>query len=252
MLLHTEAPPALSSVTLLRRYPADDVRRMQFQFEDEFSELIGKQQAQPIGPFDGPPNQPRFVLTDGKRTLAVSNISAQLSLDFGKALPPGQNLSRVLQRPAAIMDAALKKILGHQQKACSAIIVIWFAADRDLNRLGKELATDVLKATFSDPVVWSSVGVGIQSKGFNRTIEVSPVKTFQAAALTGNRILSFDSDFDQPDQSGLQIKLDVNTKPQLDDPQKAAFSSIIPILVQSIETDLPLIVPNQLVGALAK
>ena len=97
LVLHTEAPPTLSSVTLIRRYPAEDVRRMQFQFEDEFSDLIGKP-AQQLPPFDPSPAHPRFFLSDGKRTLTVSNNSAQLSLDFGKALPPGQTLSRALQR----------------------------------------------------------------------------------------------------------------------------------------------------------
>jgi hypothetical protein len=150
---------------------------------------------------------------------------------------------------AETMDKAFQKILGHQKKAYSAIVIIWFAAERDLDRLGKELAEHTLKPTFSVPVVWSNLGVGIQDRGFNRTIEVSPVKTFQAITTPGTNVLSFDTDFDQAEASGLQIKLDVNTKPQINDPPKQAFSSIIPVLVRSIETDLPLIVPAKLDGS---
>lgn len=224
---------------------------MQFLFEDEFSKLIGRP-AQPLPTLNAPGNQPRFIITDGKRTLAVSNVSAQLTLDFGKSLPSGQSMAGVLKRPAAEMDAALDKIFAHQKRAYSAIIVVWVAPNPNLERLAQELAGVLIKPTFSETITTASIVLGLQAGEFNRTVEVSQYKTWLRMAALGAPFLAVDQDFDPPDDLGLQIKLDVNNKQLMDAPPKGALSAIIPIFVSSIENDLPSLVTPELVAKLPK
>jgi hypothetical protein len=187
-----------------------------------------------------------------ERELCLYRIfSVQLTLDFGKSLPADQSFKSILSRPAATMDTALDKILGHQKKAYSAIIVVWTVTEPNLEKLARDLADDILKPKFADKILSFNTTLGLQAQGFNRTIEVSQFSGWRRVAPLGEA-LSLDPDFDAPDDQGLQIKLDVNTKPSVDNPHKGAFSSIIPIFVQSITDDLPPLVTPNLVAALPK
>src|SRR5207245_864921 len=99
--------------------------------------------------------------------------SAQLNLDFGSTLPSKASLDDVLDRPASAMDTALDKILAHQKTAYSAIIIVWVAGKQSsLETIATELAAQVLKPTFSDDVVGTSISLGLSKAGFNRTIEI--------------------------------------------------------------------------------
>ena len=158
----------------------------------------------------------------------------------------------MLARPASVMDAGLEKILGHQKTAYSAIIIVWDATERNVERLAQELAAEFLKPTFPDPLVSSSVTIGFKSGGFNRTIEIFQFKAWQRRATLGSALVSIDADFDVPDDEGLQIKVDVNTKPQITNPPKSAFSAIIPVLLKAVETDLPPLITPQIVAALPR
>jgi hypothetical protein len=213
-LIITTEPPRLSSITLVRRYPADDVRRTQFLFEDEFKSLIGGQStALPPVPS---PDAPRFMMTDGKRTLVVSNTATQLSLDFGTALPPKLSLKDALSRPANIMDQALGRIFDKQKTYYAAIVVVWSATQMNLTQLSEELVQFTMKPHFAPKVASYSTTIGLEREGTNRTIELSQYKSWTRIPKTivGGSIVSVDADFEDADDQGFQIKIDVNTKPQ--------------------------------------
>ena len=233
-------PPRLVSVSLVRRYPNEDTRRKQFEFEDEFKSLISGT-AQPLGPANAPPDHPRFMITDGKRTLLVSNVTAQLNLDFGGALPKQADLAKVLDRPASVMDQAARTIFPHQKTAYSAIVILWAASKtKDLASISAELAPKVFKATLPD-ITSMSATVGLEKGDFTRTIELSQYRRFDRLARVTTifpQAIFVDADFDTPDDEGLQIKLDVNTKPTSMKPTADAFARLIPVVVQSIKTDL--------------
>jgi len=164
----------LSSGTLIRRFPDEDVRRLQFQFEDEFKNLIGGTTQQ----LPSAPGAPRFMMIDGKRTLAVSNISAQLNLTFGAALPSKLTLSDVLARPAAEMDRALEKIFPSQKTFYAAIIVEWVASERDPAKVAAFLKSLVLRPQFRGKLASLNATIGLEIADINRTIELSPFKSF--------------------------------------------------------------------------
>jgi hypothetical protein len=250
-LIITEQP-RLTSVALVRRFPAEDVRRAQFVFEDEFKDLIGGQTTPLNLPPNPPPEAPRFMMTDGKRTLVVSNTSVQLTLDFGGALPPKMTLQRALERPARVMDDALGRVFANQKRFYGGIVVVWSAKQMDLERLSAELVEWIMKPHFEPQLASFSCTIGLERKGSNRTIEISQYKAFrrQATAVAGAATISVDPDFEPADDKGLQIKIDVNTKPQISTPLSTAFESLIPVISDTIQVELAKLVGPKLTAAL--
>jgi hypothetical protein len=250
LLITTEAP-RLTSIALVRRYPAEDVRRTQFLFEDEFKELIGGQTAA-LNPSVAVPEAPRFMMTDGKRTLVVSNVTTQLSLDFGASLPPKLTLNDALTRPATFMDDVLGRIFEKQRTFYSAIIVTWSATQKDLFRLSEELVQWTMKPHFAPQLAGFSATIGLERNKINRTMEISQYKGWQrvASPVIGGQAISVDADFETADDQGLQIKIDVNTKPQIGKPLSKAFVSLIPVISETISIDLPNLIGPQLATSL--
>jgi hypothetical protein len=247
-LLITTEPPRLASITLIRRYPDEDVRRTQFQFEDEFKGFV-RGQTQAVSA-QGGIEIPKFLMTDGKRTLVVSNISTQLSLEFGATLPSKSSLKDVLTRPTSVMDEALTRIFPGQKIFYSAIVVVWAATQSDQSGLAEELAQWLLKPTFRPSLASLNTTVGLERNGTNRTIELSQYKQWQRLTTGTNSTIFIDPDFEKPDDQGLQIKVDVNTKPQIAVPPVKAFGGLIDVLRETLTVDLPNLIGPSLSAAL--
>ncbi|MHC2625069.1 hypothetical protein ACVIW2_007101 [Bradyrhizobium huanghuaihaiense] len=248
MVIRTEQP-RLSSIALVRRFPAEDVRRTQFLFEDEFKSLIGGETTAINAPL-APPEAPRFMMTDGKRTLVVSNVSAQLSLDFGGSLPPKLTLADALDRAARTMDSSMERIFAKQSRWYSGIVIVWTATQMNLNSLSEELVEWTMKTHFAPQLSHYGATIGVERKGFNRTIEISLYKSFQRIATSGQTHIHVDADFEPPEDQGLQIKIDVNTRPQISSPPKNAFQNLIPVILETIRVDLQSLVGSQLASSL--
>jgi hypothetical protein len=250
-LLITTEPPRLTSITLVRRYPAEDVRRTQFLFEDEFKTLIGGQTTSLSTPVS-PPDAPRFMMTDGKRSLVVSNSATQLSLDFGETLPPKLTLKGALSRPASMMDEALGRIFHKQTTYYAAIIVVWAASQWDMYRLSEELVQWTMKAHFAPQLAAFGATIGVERDKISRTIEVSQYKSWKrvASAIIGGSVISVDPDFEAAEDQGLQIKIDVNTKPQIKNPPGKAFVGLIPSISDTISVELQNLIGPQLATSL--
>ena len=245
-------PPRLSAITLIRRFADQDVRRLQFEFEDEFKNFIGGT-TQPLPHSGGAGGVPKFLMTDGKKTLAVSNVSVQLSLNFGAALPSKLTLSDVLTRPAKEMDRALEKIFPSQKTFFSAIIVEWVATERDPTKVAALFNSLLLKPKFRGTLASLTATVGLEISDINRVIELSQFKSFMRAQQSGLPVqFSLDPDFDVADDEGVQIKVEVNTKPTVNSPPQQAFASLIPVLKETIAVDLPMFVEADFVAALPK
>jgi hypothetical protein len=248
LAIRTEQP-RLASIALVRRFPAEDIRRTQFLFEDEFKSLIGGETAAVNIP-SAPPEAPRFMMTDGKRTLVVSNVSAQLSLDFGGTLPPKMTLPSALDRAARTMDDSLERIFAKQKTYYSGIVIVWTATQMDLNSLSEALVEWTMKSHFAPHLNNFGVTIGVERKGFNRSIEISQYKAFQRLAQSNQTSIHVDADFEPAQDQGLQIKIDVNTRPQIASPPQKAFVSLIPVITETIRIDLENLVGSQLASAL--
>jgi hypothetical protein len=97
-----------------------------------------------------------------------------------------------------------------------------------------------------------SATVGLEKGDFTRTIELSQYRRFDRPARTTilPQAIFVDADFDAPDGEGLQIKLDVNTKPTSMKPTADAFAKLIPVVVQSIKIDLVQVIDPSFVATL--
>jgi hypothetical protein len=192
------------------------------------------------------------MMTDGKRSLVVSNVSAQLSLDFGATLPPKLTLSEAIDRAARVMDDSLDRIFVNQKTFFSGIVVVWTATQMDLNTLTEELVEWTMKTHFAPQLNSYSATIGVERKGINRTIEISQYKSWMRLQRVGPGVstIHIDSDFDPAEDQGLQIKIDVNTKPQIAAPPRKAFVGLIPAISETINLDLGNLVGSQLAAAL--
>ena len=244
--------PRLSSVILIRRFPREDMRRKQFDFEDLFASYIhATSQSLPTSP-EAAPAQPRFIISDTKRTLVVSNVTVQLTLDFGASFPAKSTFKSVLSRPAELMDKMAEQLLSHQRRAYSAIVVEWVCPKKgDLESLSRELAALNLKPQFPDPIAFYTASIGLRSGEFYKTVELAVYKRFQTPPPgLGGLHLDLDFDDDPVPEEGLQIKVDANTKPQMDRPPKSAFAALIPVLQSAVEQDLAPLIGSDLVDGL--
>jgi hypothetical protein len=224
---------------------------LQFQFEDEFKSFIAGN-TQPLSS-SGLVGVPKFMMTDGKRTLAVSNNSVQLSLNFGSTLPPRLTLSDVLKRPAAEMDRALDVIFPSQKAYYAAIIVEWVATEQNSASVAAFFSELLLKPKFRGKLASLSATIGLEILDINRTIELSQFKSFKRAQRPGVPVqFALDPDFDPADDEGVQIKVEVNTKPTLSAPQKGAFALLIPALKDTIDVDLPMFIDASFTALLPK
>lgn len=201
------------TIELVRRFETRDMRTLAFAFEADFGNYI--QQSVQVLPVSGqtPADQPRFVLSDGKRSLNVSNKSINLSLEFKDGLPAGDGLAKLLATPIALMNDTLKHIDKARKYFNGAVLTVRLptaSADSDVAKmLGERLLSG------SNPSL-SAVGVTTTNviDGLNVIQEYSQFKGYRVQILvTSNSMSDIDTDFIDPTDRGLQIKVDVNTKP---------------------------------------
>jgi hypothetical protein len=149
------------------------------------------------------------------------------------------------------MDRSLEKIFPSQKTSFSAIIVEWVATERDTAKVAAFFNSLLLKPKFRGKLSFLSATVGIEIADINRTIEMSQFKSFMRAQQAGVPAqFTLDPDFDVADDEGVQIKVEVNTKPVINSPPKQAFASLIPTLKETIAVDLPMFVDADFVAAL--
>jgi len=109
---------------MTRRYPRQDVRRKQFEFEDTFGPLLSPNAVVTNLPADAPPAQPRFILSREHRIMIASNIGTQLTLQLGyPALVEAPSLDE-LRGWARNLDNGFDRIFAGQRVGTPALY--WF------------------------------------------------------------------------------------------------------------------------------
>jgi len=227
-------------IQMVRRFHNDgSIRRKQFDFEDTFKAIFPSPAIVPPLPIDPPPSAVRFLFNDPKKNLAVTGSGVQLTLNFLEGFPTGNTIKTIVTKYAKIMDDALDTLLDNQDKHHSGIIVFYTkkyeGADADV---ASGIADMLLKPTISN-LCSLSINIGFIEEEVTHTIEVSGYKSFNVlvplGAFGSTQNVEVDADFDTPVESGLQIKIDINTKLQANSNRKGAFTFLTPYLISTIK-----------------
>lgn len=194
------------------RYP--DIRRTQFVFEDEMrSEFPSPSQVLNQGP-NVAPDAPRFVLASGKRALLVSEIAAQLNLDFSDA-PVKTDVFSVIRKYAVLLDKAVGVAVPAANRDFSGLVLkLAYAYSGDVEDVAGFIYDRLVKVDAPANVVSASIDLGFQPsdsaylnfnfytyKRINFTPSPSPTPLF--------------ANLEEMDASevGFEVKVDANNKP---------------------------------------
>jgi hypothetical protein len=232
----------LSSVLLIRRYPRQDMRRTQFQFEDALGPVLSATAVVANLPPGGSPNQPRFTITKNNISLAVTDITVQLALQFADPpfsipAPPLNDLAEW----ATVLDSALDKILPSQKAWYSGSIAVLDVPDGREGFDVPAISNDLVKINMKSPPTTANMTLAWQDGMLNKSFEFSEYSTFfkEGPPAPGTRSISIDTDFDPVNQKGTQIKLDVNNKPQrLNPPPSSNLVQLFDSLGKVARTDV--------------
>lgn len=233
--------PQVNAVQLIRRFSNENIRRKAFEFEDALKGLIDAQpNFLPENPAAGP-EAPRFTITDGKRLFVASNVSAQLQLDFGAGVPKG-GLVEALAKTCRSLDEAYAKVLEDQVTYYSGLIVLLHFETKGPQDFGPILpiVQQLLRVPTDDPITAFDGNIGRRRGDINYTIGFSQYAVYsrRIEGLVPNQQFFLDGDFDAPDQGGLQLKVDINTKPRRSAPQKSDFEVLRNELTKAFDLDV--------------
>jgi hypothetical protein len=142
------------------------------------------------------------------------------------------------------MDNALDKLLDYQDKHYSGIIVYYSKKYDGIETDVPNCIADVLLKPVISNICSLSVNIGFAENEITHTIEVAGYKKFQVlvppSGFYGSvHNISVDTDFDTPMESGLQIKIDVNTRLQAKRNVKGAFALLLPCVIDTIKNKAP-------------
>ncbi len=246
--------PTVASVQLIRRFPVYDIRRLGFEFEDALRPLVsGGPVVYP--PDTGAPDAPKFTLSDGKRIFAASSVGTQLTLDFAGGVPKG-GLIAALANACKVLDTTHDNLLGGQERFYHGIVVIFQLKARGndtvpaLRQIARSIVVPALaiEQLSSLDITW-----GVRDGDFNSSIGLSRFAGYSRAFIlqrNANALLHIDGDFDEADEGGVQIAVDVNTKPRLNAPKKGDLSELRERLRVALSDSAPIFVGDALRGLL--
>lgn len=222
-------------VNLVRRFPEQNLRRKQFEFEDAFRTYIDAEPVLHPRPPGSSPDLPRFQISDGKRSLTVSDSAVGLSLVF-ESVPPKGMLPPLLAA-AERMDKCVH-IYGSQEKYFLGLVIeteMVFADSGALYEvyrgvIGRDPVPGMKIFSYSDSVEGDGRAVFLELSHFHRFNINAMVRPDQP--------LFIDTDFVEPGDAGLKVKIDINTKPSRFLPGNQSFVDIVGRLPTVIESDV--------------
>jgi len=174
---------------MTRRYPRQDVRRKQFEFEDTFGPLLSPNAVVTNLPADAPPAQPRFILSREHRIMIASNIGTQLTLQLGyPALVEAPSLDE-LRGWARNLDNGFDRIFAGQRSWYSGAILVFEVPhghpDFQIGRLFEHL----FKPDLKKQVASFSATTGFRDGMLNLNFEVSQYAVYNRAAEASPALL---------------------------------------------------------------
>ncbi len=224
--------------TFVRRFPEEETRRRFGRFEEVYGSYIAPSANVANLPQNAPPPVPRFSMHSSKKNLVVSNIFAQLDLDFSEGIPKGYDFKSILLRSAEQADK-MDTLFPDQSVYFSGVIV---TATMPYKVDQSKALSDLFKSIYGrDPIEeLSSVtnATGIIKGGIIIQTSIGQYKIIKAQSevLSSDvpHSIHIDFDFLPSEEEGVEFKWDANTKPLMNTPEKGQFVKICNALIEFI------------------
>ena len=246
----TFGPSRISAIQLVRRYPfqsgGNDIRFRQFDFEKAFKPWFPSSPSVTPNIEAAPPDAARFIFQHGKMTLMVAGTATQLTLILESSIDYNA-IKKLLSKYSAAMDDGLNELLGDAIPSYSGIVGhIVRPYDGKDSDIARESAAIILNKKIEN-ILALNMEFGYLNGEVVRSISINGYKTFTATGVAGEMI-HIDPDFSEPSESGMQIKIDVNTKQTARVAGKNKFAALVPhfleMLAGDAQTALDGLMPN--------
>lgn len=187
------------------------------EIETAFNAVVPGQAASTNVGDTAPPHFPRFTIQSGNKQINISQINAQLNLDF----------SEKAFAPIAALPIAGKNLLKFWEGVCSLIeleqiqelgIIFTVNIPSKLNTAenGEQIKERYLKTPDWGPVASAAINIGHfnpESKLFNNlNIGLYEQRSFKVEGKIGTPVF-LDVSKAPLEESGFEIRFDVNSKP---------------------------------------
>lgn len=202
------------------REPDATVRFMQADAERAFSPLLNCQSTQTNVPDNFDPNSPRIVFQTGHKTLVISQVACQLSLNFEKGVMPFDRQLDVARKNIIDFNSRLTTFKTREAFIESAFVMnINIPSDLSQQEMHNHLAERFLKSDPLGELASFSLKVGYKTPEnlfLNLETDVYEMRRAEMPTPDPSGAPTFMLIDEFPIvEKGFGVKLDVNDKPRM-------------------------------------
>lgn len=238
----------IANATFVATYAAD--RQIRFRLADvekAFLQLVSGQASSTNVTDDAPPNIPRFTMQSGPKRIAISQVTAQLDLDFSEQHKSILNTLEIIKKNVRDFWTGVKELKGLENiKHVGLVVAINTPSEKNRNEICESILTRYTKfpkyGQFEDAAI--RFGFLDDSECFYDNVAIGYYEvrsgTFQANIQPNSGPIEIDMDKLPILEVGYETKIDVNSRPMSargDSPTKDVDDKILQNLIGFINSD---------------
>ena len=213
------APSYLANAICVASFKLDrDLRFKAKEIEQNFNAALSAQAIGTNVPDSAPPLIPRFTLQSGPKQITVSQVTAQIELNFKDQAKTSAESIEIIKKNFKHFWHGIFKFKGAGElKDVGMVITLNRPLDLSSAEISKKIFDKFLTMPIHDDVVSAGLQVGFLDKSdqvfFN--ISANPYEMREIPFDSSNVDPSVVVDFESLPikESGIELKLDVNSKP---------------------------------------
>lgn len=210
--------PYISQAMCIVSFPHDEQIRYQLrEVESSFHSLNLAQAKSPNVADDMPSNLPRFILESGSKQLTVSQVNAQLTLNFEDETQLMADSFDIVEKNFKLFWGGVGKLKKVETlKNLGVVLTICCPVEKQQqDEIAKSIFAKFSKFPQLGEVASANMQFGFLDKGANlyRNISIGHYETRQGEVKPTGKKTSIDIESFEIKEVGVEIKMDVNTRP---------------------------------------
>jgi len=198
-------------------FPHDDQIRYQVrEVESSFHSLHLSQAQSPNLTDEMPSNLPRFILESGSKQVTISQVTAQLTLNFEDETKSISDTFDVVEKNVKLFwDGIIKLKKVEVLKNLGVVLTISCPTEAKADGIAKSIFTKFSSFPKLGEVASASMQFGFldQSTNLYRNISIGTYEARQGEVKIAGKKTSVDIESLEVKETGVEIIMDVNTRP---------------------------------------
>lgn len=209
-----QIPPQNVSITYVLNFPQFEksVRYQQGLAESAFGEIVNAQSQQTNLPDDFDANQPRILFPSERKTIAISQVSCQLTQNFSKS-GKGFEEELAIARKNAIEFAKRAYLFKPAYEAHSLVLELRYPNVGSINEIANLIYKQFVRIEPVGEVASTIFQFGFKFEGLYLNIGANPYEQRQLPTAGPDGFSVVRADEMNVLETGLQLKIDVNNLP---------------------------------------